>query len=392
LNVLFTSSRLPVALDEIRKIGRAGHQVFAADTFGAAPGSHSRYVVARANVAPPAFAPERFYRDLQQLIIEWQIDLVIPCFEEVFFLARRRTELSELAHLFTSDFELLAELHDKARFNALARHLGIAAPSTIVAYSRAELVAALGAWRRYLARPAYSRGGLELVTNVGPLAGALGADAVEPTPLRPWIVQEFIDGLDVCSFAVAQHGRLVLHCTYIHPRQIEHAGGIVFESVIDAEALACAERVIAATGYHGQIGFDFRRDSRGLVAIECNTRPTAGVHLVSTDALVDAIFAPQRNRRPHIVPPGRQRLYASALIRDLFVHPHNLRDDLAYLRSDARDIYAEAGDRVPALYQFLSYAQVLGYLRRHHHAAARAGTTLMAAYFDGIVWDGDPIG
>jgi hypothetical protein len=47
---------------------------------------------------------------------------------------------------------------------------------------------------------------------------------------------------------------------------------------------------------------------------------------------------------------------------------------------------------MPALYQVLSYAQVLGYLRRHRHAAARAGTTLMAAYFDGIAWDGEPIG
>jgi glycerol-3-phosphate dehydrogenase len=205
-------------------------------------------------------------------------------------------------------------------------------------------------------------------------------------------VQEFVDGLDVCSFAVAEHGRLVLHCTYIHPRQIENAGGIVFESVIDADALACAERFVSATGYHGQLGFDFRRDSRGLVVIECNARPTAGVHLVSDDALVDAILAPQRQRRPHIVPPGRQRLYASALVRDLFMHPHNLRDDIAYLRSDARDIYAEPGDRMPALYQFLSYAQVLVYLRRHGHSAVRAGTTLMAAYFDGIAWDGDPIG
>jgi len=391
LNVLFTSSRLPVALDEIRKFGRAGHQVFAADTFAAAPGSHSRYVVAHANVAPPAFAPERFHRDLQQLIIGWHVDLVLPCFEEVFFLARRRTELSELAHLFASDFALLAELHDKARFNALAHALGIAAPATIVAHSRDELVAALAVWPRYLARPAYSRGGLEVVTNVGPLAGALAAADVEPTPLRPWIVQEFIDGIDVCSFAVAQHGRLMLHCTYVHPRQIENAGGIVFESVIDADALACAERVVAATGYHGQLGFDFRRDSRGLVVLECNTRPTAGVHLVDDDALVGAVLA-RRGRRPHIVPPGRQRLYASALVRDLLLHPFNVRDDVAYLRSDARDIYAEDGDRMPALYQFLSYAQVLGYLRRHRHAAARAGTTLMAAYFDGIVWDGDPIG
>ncbi|MCU1281684.1 MAG: hypothetical protein JWM53_5230 [bacterium] len=390
MNVLFTSSRLPVALDEIRKFGRRGHRVFAADTFGAAPGSHSRHVVRRANVAAPAFAPERFYRDLSQLILGWHIDLLLPCFEEIFYLARHQPELSDLVQLFASDFPLLAQLHDKSRFNTLARELGIAAPATVVAHNREELARALGVWPRYFGRPAFSRGGLELLTNVGPLAGALDVDQIVPTPLRPWIVQEYIDGIDVCSFAVAQRGRVVLHCTYVHPRQIANAGGIVFESVVDAEALACAERVVSATGYHGQIGFDFRRNGAGLLVLECNTRPTAGVHLVSDVALVDAVLSPSAGA-PHVVPAGRRRLYASALIRDLVLHPRNLRDDVAYLRSEARDIYAEHGDRMPALYQFLSYAQVFGYLRRHRRAAARAGTTLVAAYFDGIAWDGDPI-
>jgi hypothetical protein len=89
------------------------------------------------------------------------------------------------------------------------------------------------------------------------------------------------------------------------------------------------------------------------------------------------------------VPAGRRRLYAAAVVRDLVLHPSNLRDDIAYLRSDAHDVYAERGDRMPAVYQFLSYAQVFSYLRRHH--APRAGTTLMAAYFDGIAWDGEAI-
>jgi predicted ATP-grasp superfamily ATP-dependent carboligase len=390
LKILVTSSRLPVALDQIRKFGRRGHRVFAADSFDAAPGSHSRHVYARANVARAAFAPERFYRDIKKLILEWRIDLVLPAFEEVFFLARHLSELSELTRLFASDFALLARLHDKARFNAFAHQMGIAAPRSTVVHNRAELFSALRSLPRYFAKPAFSRGGIEAVTNAGPLAGALSLDAIVPTARRPWLVQDYIDGDDVCSFAVAQRGRVVLHCAYVHPRQIERAGGIVFESIVDGDALACAERVVAATGYHGQIGFDFRRNHGGLFVLECNPRPTAGVHLVSDDALVDAVLAPPAST-PHLVPAGRRRLYASALVRDLVLHPSNLREDVAYLRSDARDVYAERGDRLPALYQFLSYAQVFWYLRRHLAPALRAGTTLMAAYFEGIVWDGEPI-
>lgn len=390
MNVLVTSSRLPVALDEIRKFGRSGHRVFAADTFSTAPGSHSRHVAQYANIAPPASSTPRFIDDIKQLVLAWRIDYLVPCFEEVFYLARHLSEVSEVVQLFTSDFPLLAQLHDKVRFNELARALGIPAPETIVARSSAELVLALRELPRHFAKPAFSRGGLEAITNVGPLAGALRAADVTPTAEQPWLVQEYVDGVDVCSFGVAQHGRLVLHCSYIHPRQIEHAGGVVFESIIDSEALACAGRIVAATGYHGQIGFDFRRNGHGLVALECNPRPTAGVHLASDHDVVDAVLNAPSSRSPHVVPAGVRRLYASALVRDLLLHRSNLLDNLAYLRSGIPDVYAERGDRWPALFQFLSYSQVVSYLRRHG-AARRSGTTLMAAYFDGIAWDGQPI-
>ncbi|MDB4970258.1 MAG: hypothetical protein JWN44_5947 [Myxococcales bacterium] len=389
MNVLFTSSRLPVALDEIRKFGRNGHRIFAADTFGSAPGSHSRHVTARAKVIAPATSPTRFVRDIKQLIRAWHIDLLVPCFEEVFYLARHLSELSEIVQLFTTGFRVLARLHDKARFNALAHALGIAAPRSLLARSARELVAALRVFPRYFAKPVFSRGGLDMLTNFGPLAGAIEVAAVRPTSAQPWLVQEYIDGVDVCSFGVAQRGRVTLHCSYIHPRQIEHAGGIVFESIVDPDALRCAERIVAATGYHGQFGFDFRRNGHGLIVLECNTRPTAGVHLTSDAALLHAVLE-KPDGPVHVVPAGVRRLYSSALLRDLVLHPSNFRDDLAYLRSDVRDVYFERDDRMPALFQWLAYGRVLPFLRRRGFAA-RAGTTLMAAYFDGIAWDGQRI-
>lgn len=101
-------------------------------------------------------------------------------------------------------------------------------------------------------------------------------------------------------------------------------------SVDEPEALACAQRVVEATGYHGQISFDFRRGRRGLEVIECNPRPTAGVHLMPDAVLVEAILGPP-NGHLAVTPPGARRRYSAALVRDL------------------------------------------------------------AAYFDGVSWDGDPI-
>jgi predicted ATP-grasp superfamily ATP-dependent carboligase len=389
MNILITSSRMPFALDEIRKFGRAGHRVYAADTFFAAPGSHSRYVTRHFEVTSPEANLPRYLAEIEALVRHYGIDLVVPCFEEVFYLSRHRQRLASWTNLFAAEFEVLARLHHKGTFHSLAEELGIATPPTVLVASPSEMRAAMQRMHRYMARPAWSRGGIQICANTGPLAGALAPEDCAPTAARPWIVQEYIDGTDLCSFSVAQHGRVVAHCSYVHPKEIEHSGGIVFESVADGEALACVERVVTATGYHGQISMDFRHGSQGLVALECNPRPTAGVHLMAQSVFVDAILG-ETNGGLSRVPAGVRRLYASALLRDAVLHPRELPADLAYLFSDADDIYAEPGDRLPALYQVLSYGHVLSY-RFRRHDPGRPSTKLMAAYFDGICWNGQTI-
>jgi predicted ATP-grasp superfamily ATP-dependent carboligase len=390
MNVLVTSSRMPFALDEIRKLGRAGHRVFAADTFYAAPGSHSRYVTKHYEVTAPEVSPLGYVGEIEKLARRHAIDLIIPCFEEVFYLARHRDRLPARAHLFAADFELLARVHHKAAFHALVTELGIATPTTMLATNGDEMQAACARLTRYVARPVWSRGGVTVCANAGQLANLLTPADCNPTPTQPWIVQEYIEGIDLCSFSVAQHGRVVAHSTYVHPKEMEHSGGIVFESIVDDGVLACVRRIVAHTGYHGQISIDFRRGPRGLVVLECNPRPTAGVHLMENGALVDAIVNPPDNGVT-VVPAGVRRLYASALVRDALLHPRELPSDIGYLFSDADDIFAEHGDRLPAVFQVLSYGHVLAYKHQHAHEKRRAGTMLMCAYFAGISWDGQPL-
>jgi predicted ATP-grasp superfamily ATP-dependent carboligase len=385
MNILVSSSRMPFVLDEIRKFGRAGHRVFAADTFYAAPGSHSRHVARHFEVTAPEEDALGFVDDIDAIARACAIDVIVPGFEDVFYLARHRRRLS--VRLLAPDFELLARLHHKARFRALAEELGLPTPETLLVESSDELRAAITQIPRFLARPAYSRGGTHIFTNAGPLDGELALEDCHPTPAQPWLVQEYIDGTDVCGFSVAREGRILAHCTYLHPREIEHAGGIAFESIEDGEVLICAQRIVGATGYDGQISIDYRRGPRGLVLLECNPRPSAGVHLMSPAMLVDALFGAP-DGRVAVVPPGVRRIYTSALVRDAIVHPRELLRDLGYLLSGASDIYAERGDRLPALFQILSYGYVLSY-RLRHHERLRHAATLIAAYFDGISWNGE---
>lgn len=381
---------MPCALDIIRKLGQEGHEVIATDTFRFAPGSHSRYATAWRKTASPRYQRAKFIRDVVEIVEHERVDWVLPSFEESFYLAWHIDAVAPHARLFAPPFETLRRLHNKVETERLARELSIATPRTEVARDRAELVAATRRIDPFFARPAYSRGGVDLLTNTGPLAGALRVEDCEPTAENPWIVQEYVAGVDVCSFSVAHRGRLTGHSTYVHPREIEHAGGIVFESILDPETLFVARAVAEAVGYDGQISFDFKRTDRGLVLIECNARPTAGVFMMSSDMFLDALL----DRRPGetlVAPEGRRLKISSALIRDMLLHWKDAPADLSALLSDARDVYAVPGDVAPALYQVLSYSHVMGY-RLKARVRNRAATDLMAAYFYDICYNGEPLG
>ena len=87
MKILCTTSRMPFAVDEIRKLGEQGHEVYAADTFRTAPGSHSRRSHATTRGAGTEAGDRAFVAAVAE-VSEQQIELVVPMFEEVFYLAR----------------------------------------------------------------------------------------------------------------------------------------------------------------------------------------------------------------------------------------------------------------------------------------------------------------
>src|SRR5690606_1554257 len=112
--ILVTSSRMPFALDEVRKLGEAGHHVIAADTFRSAPGSHSKHTDLHFEVHSPRYETLRFVDDIAEIVVRQGVDLVLPTFEQVFYLAAHRDRLD--APVFCDSLDVLAGLHDKVRF------------------------------------------------------------------------------------------------------------------------------------------------------------------------------------------------------------------------------------------------------------------------------------
>lgn len=377
-----TSSRMPFALDAIRKLGERGHDVYATDSYKASPGSHSRYLAGHFVTASPSGDPEGFAADVERIAAENEIDVIVPMFEEVFYLAAQHERLSAVTKLYAPPFRTLAQVHDKGTFQELCDRLEIRTPHTVLAHNRDELTEAIGRFPSYFGRAAFSRGGVGLLTNTGPLAGHLKPADCQPTEANPWLVQEFVEGPMHCTYSTLHGGKVASHMSYRAPRQWEHSTGIQFLSVDPNDTLPIVEKLGADLEWDGQMSLDFIETGDGLVMIECNPRPTDGVLLMHPEGLERGLLEPEDEVL--LVPPGRESQLDFAVFAQIFRKP--LRDAPKTIH-DLTEIHgADHGwrDEMPKLYSFLALA-------RFEKLSLRERKQLFVAMSDGITWDGQPI-
>jgi hypothetical protein len=228
----------------------------------------------------------------------------------------------------------------------------------------------------------FSRGGVSLLTNPGPLAGHVSVEDVHPTAEIPWLVQEFVDGPMQCTYSTLHEGRLTAHCAYRAPRQWEHSTGVEFLSVDGGESRAIAERIGGALSYTGQISFDFVASADGLVMIECNPRTTDGVLLMTSEELDRGIADP--GAEPALVEAGREVELDFAVVASALAQGPG---ELMHALQDLRHVPgADRGwrDRVPSLYSFLAFAH-------HERVSRREHEQLFVAMSDDVCWNGEPI-
>ena len=382
MRLLITSSRMPFALDAIRKLGERGHEVFACDSYAASPGSHSKYLAGHFTTASPSADPDGFAGDVERIARENEIEIVLPMFEEAFYLAAQHERISAVTRLYAPPFRTLAKVHDKGSFQELCDRLEIRTPRTVLAHSGEELREAIRRFPRFFARAAFSRGGVGLLTNTGPLAGHLSPDDCHPTEANPWLVQEFVDGPMHCTYSALHDGRVASHLAYRAPRQWEHSTGIQFLSVDPSDTLGTVERLGSELSWDGQMSLDFIETDEALVMIECNPRPTDGVLLMNPEELERGLLGSEEETL--LIPPGREEQLDFALLGQIFREP--IKELPRSIHDLAKIPGTDSGwhDALPKLYSFLALA-------RFEKLSLRDREQLFVAMSDGITWDGQPI-
>jgi predicted ATP-grasp superfamily ATP-dependent carboligase len=163
-------------------------------------------------------------------------------------------------------------LNDKRTFVALCRSLGVPTPRTQVLSDSQQLIDRI-------------RGGeleLPLVVKPTDMDGSRGVvivrsvNALDPKQLRysPLLVQDYIDGRDLCAFYLCRDGSVEYEVVYRH-------GGHFLEFIEHQGIGRHCRKIIEAMHYSGVIGFDIRQRRDGdFYFLECNPRFWYNMELV----------------------------------------------------------------------------------------------------------------
>ncbi|MFJ3058254.1 ATP-grasp domain-containing protein [Herbaspirillum sp. NPDC087042] len=282
--VLILGGRAPVALDHARRFAAQGWQVIMADSVSCRLSSWSSAVHEAVRLPSPRRSPELFVAEIRSVIRRYGIDMVLPTCEEVFYLSRYRRSLPQSCRIVCDEFDKLRTLHSKWDFLALIRQAGGHAPESWLVDDLSQAHAWAQA-RPVVLKPEFSRFGVHVRICPQGLA-----DDMAPLPaLGRWVVQQYCEGSELCSYSIADRGRLLAHALYRPRHRLNRSASFYFEQQQRQEVLDVVTRLVAQLEFTGQISFDWIEAADGrLYPLECNPRATSGLHLFGLDDDVPA--------------------------------------------------------------------------------------------------------
>lgn len=378
--MLITFARSFLALELSRLMAAAGHRVTVVDSIPIAVSRFSNSVTKFVRVPPPKFAPQAYCRKLSQIIVDENIDLVIPIHEETDILSMMIGLFDPSCNLFLTDFTTLDTLHNKVAFQRELDRLDIPTLRHASVSDDRELAAVDFGGMPFALKQSYSRGSQNIYKVVP--GRPLPKPAYEAG--NPWLAQQWMDGDRYCTYSVCHAGKIYAHATYPVRFAIDGKSCLTFENVEHLQILEWARNIVAATNFTGQVGFDFiENDEQGLFCIESNPRATSGIMMFAPHNGVDRAFF---GTNSELIEPDDDVAKMIGVGMALYgwrknAYPDNsLRKFFGEFRR-ARDVIARRGDRMPGVMLVPSYVNIL-----RNGMKYRVG--LAEAFMHDHEWDG----
>lgn len=340
---MLTLGRLPKGLDIARSLAQAGWRVLVAEPGKRHLCGSSRFVTRSFQVAKPVSHPQQYHEDLLNIIRDEGVDMVVPVSEECLHVAALHDRLPEGVRMLAMPPDELLAVHGKWSFVQICNALGIGAPKTC----RLNDPGALDITQPngVVVKQEFSCAGVGLAM----------VEAGQPLPQREnpqtWLVQERIVGKEVCTFSVADRGR-VLGTVVYRGTVVSGTVAVCFERIDpDPEVTNWVTTFIEGSGCSGFIGLDLMVDNTGKVfGLECNPRATSGLHFFQADDLAQAIVTPEKCAELNVRPQRLLQQFYPCLTETQLSLP-NLKKFLGNLGQlfRARDVTFMWSDPLPFL-------------------------------------------
>lgn len=379
MRVLILGARAPAALEWARAFRQAGWRVSVADSLVMPLTRFSNSVDTFIPLPAPRQAPTAWADALARTITDQAIDLLLPTCEESFYLANYLPKLKALCRIAVMNFATLRQLHHKGEFATLTQGWPVTTPPTEMLSSIEQLERFSTTSTDWVFKPAFSRFAAYLL--IRPSAEQLRQ--IRPTPEQPWIAQRFVAGQEHCSYSLLHEGRMTAHACYQPRYRVGQGAGIYFEPSDPVPIRNFVRHFGQATGYTGQVGFDFIEQPNGQFhVLECNPRATSGIHLFHDQphGLVNALLG---SGSGVLTPTQAPRMVALAML--LFAASrHGLSPTFWHDFLRAKDVIVKLGDLGPLFAQLPGVAEIAG-------KALQLRCSLLAATTADIEWDGQEI-
>ena len=267
-----------------RSLAAKGIEVISADVYGLTPGALSKHTTGSFTYPDPSEEPERFLDVLESEIRQRRPDddipyVLQPVQQETYLISKHRERFQGLIDLALPDTDLLDRVRDKGELAATASEIGLNVPTT---------------WR--FDEPPTSdqlaRVDVPAIVKIPRGAGGVGMVRVDRREELATVyeqiskkhgtlplIQEIVEGEDICVTAICDRGRVHSLMTYRNSHKAaSSAPGSVRETIAAPAAEQAAETLLSELGWHGVAQLDFMWDGETEPwLIEINPRLFGGV-------------------------------------------------------------------------------------------------------------------
>ncbi|MBA3661014.1 MAG: hypothetical protein H0W64_04775 [Gammaproteobacteria bacterium] len=381
--ILLTGGRAPVTLDLARRFKHYGHEVYVAETINYHLCRYSNSVKKSFLVPSPAHYKSAYINELSSLIQKYNIDLLIPTCEEIFYISSELEALSRLTKVMVDKINNLDLLHNKFSFNKLIENTEISTPETMLVKSMVEyneLINAKQITYPHVLKPAYSR-----FASQTKFIFASENIKLDISEKRPWVAQAYISGKLICTYSICHEGKILANVFYENNYSAgENGAGISFKRIENAVLFNWITQFVKSLNYTGQIAFDIiEANDRSLWPIECNPRSTSGIHLFSDSLNIPNVFL-LNSPIGRSADTKRQPMLSLAMLVYILPNLRSFKKFSAWIKCFlvGKDVIFRWGDPLPFVMQLFAVINFFKISRKQN-------ISLIEATTHDIEWNGD---